>query len=358
MATRLPSARHQAALSTPTGFRPWSRLTFSRNGVVRELEPDAGSFTQDARRSGRWDGRLTFSGQDIIPRRPGDLLTPFGTRVEVELGLELLDGTVSSVPYGTYEIASARTRMQAGERSVTVGLIDVSQQVDRYRMETPLTVATGNDLATMINRVVTNRLGVSPSVPATGQLLGASRVFGLDPQTGPWAELLDVLAGFSRTAWYDRVGRIQVGNVTPDPQTAYPLEAMSSLSADFDTAPPNVIVVRGESQDGPPPVYAVRLDSDPGSPTYAGAGPGGSPYGRVTEYFSSPLVVTTAQAQSAAETILNNRVGAGATYVLSRPFDPTIDANDVVTAYGSTFVLDAVTVDLNGETTAQAREIA
>ena len=110
MATQFPSARHQAALGVPTGYRRFTRCTFSRGGVSLDLEPISGSFTQDARRTGRWDGRLTFAGDAYLPRRPGDLLSPFGTIVEVELGLELLDGSVSTVPYGTYEVASAKTR--------------------------------------------------------------------------------------------------------------------------------------------------------------------------------------------------------------------------------------------------------
>jgi hypothetical protein len=357
MATRFASARHQAALSTPTGIRRWSRFTFSRGGVTRELEPTGGSITQDARRKARWDGRLTFAGDSLLPRRPGDLLTPFGTRLQVELGLELLDGSISTVPYGTFEIASARTRTEAGQRVVDVGLIDISDNVERYRFETPLTVASGTDLATMVNTVVSNRSGFNPGVTPTGAVLGAARIFGLDPATAPWSEILDVLDSFSRTAWYDRVGAIQIGTLTPDPVTAYPLDLMTSLSADYDTRPPNVIVARGEAQDGTAPVQAVAIDSDPSSPTYAGTGPGTSPYGRVTEYFSSPLIKTVPQAQAAANTILSQNVGAGATYTLVRPYDPTISAGDVVSLEGSALAVDAVTLDLAGDTSLQVREL-
>lgn len=357
MATRFSSARHQAALSTPTGYRRWSRFTFSRGGLTRELEPISGSLTQDARRNARWDGRLTFAGDNLLPRRPGDLLTPFGTRVEAELGLELLDGSVATVPYGTYEIASSRTRAEADQRVVEVGLIDISDRVERYRFETALTVAAGTDLGTMINTVVTNRVGVNPGVSTVGATLGVARIFGLDPSTAPWAEILDVLAGFSRTAWYDRVGEIQVGTIVPDPATAYPLDALTSLSADFDTRPPNVIVARGEPQDGSAPVQATAIDDDPSSPTYAGTGPGTSPYGRVTEFFASPLLETVSQAQSAANTILARHVGAGATYTLTRPYDPTITAGDVVSVDGAALAVDAVTLDLSGETSLQVREL-
>jgi hypothetical protein len=357
MATRLASARHQAALAVPTGYRRWSRFTLSRGGFTLELEPVSGSITQDARRGARWDGRLSFVGDSLLPRRPGDLLTPFGTRVEAELGLELLDGSVSTVPYGTFEIASARTRTEAGERVVDVGLIDRSDRVERYRFETALTVAAGTDLGTMINTVVTNRTGVNPGVSTVGATLGVDRIIGLDSSTAPWGEILDILQSFSRTAWYDRVGEIQVGNLTPDAATAYPLSQLASLSADFDTRPPNVIVARGESQDGSAPVQATAIDEDPSSPTYAGTGPGTSPYGRVTEFYASPLLETESQAQSAANTILAKNVGAGATYTLTMPYDPTISAGDVVSLDGSALAVDAVILDLAGQTSIQVREL-
>jgi hypothetical protein len=359
MATRFPSARHQAVLAAATGYRRWSRLTFSRNGLVRVLEPTSGRFTQDARRAGRWDGNLAFTGNDMIDlaRRPSSLLSPFGTRVDVELGLEMLDGTISSVPYGSYEISSSRIQVDAGQRVVNVGLTDRSSQVERYRFETTFTVAAGTDLATMVNQVVTNRIGLNPFVSATGTTLGAARVFGLDTNSGPWEEILDVLAGFSRTAWYDRVGDIRIGATTVDAGSAYPLDSLTSLSADFDTLPPNVVVVRGEPE-GKPPVFAVAMDTDPGSPTFAGASPGGSPYGRVTLYYSSPLLTTNPQAQSAANTILANNLGAGATSTLTRPFDPTVDAGDVVSFEASTYAVDAVSLDLAGETSLQVRELA
>lgn len=358
MPTRFSSARHQGALATPTAYRRWMRFTATRGGQVVELEPVSGSLTQDNRRTGRWDGRLSFVGDDLLPTRPSDILTPFGTRITVELGLELLDGSVSTVPYGVYEISSVGTRVSADTRTVDVGLSDISGEIERYRFENPVSVPTGTDLATVTNALVAHRTGINPGLSPVGATLGAQRVFGLDTATGPWSELLDVLAGFSRTAWFDRVGEIQIGVTTADTDAAYPLSALATLSADFDTRPPNVVVARGEAQDGTVPVQAVAMDTDPSSPTYAGTGPGTSPYGRVTYFYSSPLLLTTAQAQSAANTILGTVVGAGATYALTVPYDPTITAGDVVAVGGATLAVDAVTVNLTGDTSIQVRELS
>jgi hypothetical protein len=353
------SARHQAALATPTAYRRWQRFTFTRGGDSITLEPVSGTLTADATRNGRWDGRLSFVGNDIIPTRPSDILTPFGTRVKAELGLELLDGSVSTVPFGTYEITGTGTSTAAGKRTVDITLGDVSGVVDRYRFETPLTVNSGVDLGTMVNTVVSNRTGFNPGVPLVGSSLGSARTFGLDSGTAPWAELLDVLNGFSRTAYYDRTGAIQINTVNVDPAAAYPISSLASLSSNFDTKPPNVVVARGEPQDDTPPVQAVAMDTDPSSPTYAGTGPGTSPYGRVTYFYSSPLLLTVPQAQSAANTILAENVGAGATYTLTVPYDPTISAGDVISVRtGQILAVDSVSLDLVGDTQLQVREIS
>lgn len=364
MPTQFTSARHQAMLSVPTGYRRFSRFTFSRNGVTRTLEPVSGSITQDARRNARWDARLSFTGDDIIPERPGDLLTPFGTRVVAELGLELLDGSLSTVPYGVFMIGSAKTRTEAGTRMVDVGLIDMSDRVDRYRFERPYKIANGVDLATMVNTVIANRTGLNPGLGATGQALSGDHVFGLETGTSPWEELLDVLRGYNRTGWYDRTGQVQVATVVPNLNAAYPLnDQLVSMSVDFDTRPPNVMVVRGEKPDGSTPILAVTLDSDPSSPTYAGATAGASPYGRVTDYYawgasSNAWALFPGLPALIGQTLLANRAGAGASYTMTMPYDPTITAGDVVTRDGRTFSADAITINLAGETTVQARELS
>ena len=357
MATPFASARAQATVTTATGYRRVTRCTFNRNGLSVTLEPVAGSFTQDGRRSARWDGRLTFVGAEQLPIRPGDLLTPFGTTCSVEVGLELLDGSVHTVPFGTYEVSSARTDIEAGSRSTSVSLIDLSDRVDRYRFERSFTTLGGIWFTRMINDVIRDRTGISPNLPAGGEVIYNPYTFGLETGTGPWKELLEVAESLGLSIWYDRSGLIAVGTQVPDVEDAYPLTGNVSISADFDTQPANVIVVRGETQNGIAPVQAIAMDTDPGSPTYAGVAPGGSPYGRSTQFFSNSTITTLSQAQATANALLAQSIGGGATSTLTWPYNPTVDVNDVVSIEGTTYAVDAVTVDLTGETTAKVREI-
>jgi len=342
----------------PTGYRRWFEVTVTRAGVSEVLEPVSGSLTQDKRRNGRWDGRLSFVGTDLMPTSPGDLLTPFGSTVSVRMGLELIDGTVSSVPYGVYDISSASTTVTADSRTTDISLIDLSDRVERYRFETPFTVSAASTSSQMVRAVFINRTGRDPNISAVSTPLGVKWVFGLDPGTAPWSEVLDVLGGQGWTARYDRSGQLAILGINQTESGFYTLGDLTSLSADFDIRPANVVVARGEAASGATPVQAVAMDTDPGSPTYAGTTPGSSPYGRKTEFFSSPLIRTVGEAQIAADAALAASVGAGATYTMTRPYDPTIDAGDLVSSGGDNYWVDSVTVDLTGETGAKLRKLA
>ena len=357
MATLLPSGRHNRALSVPTGYRRVLRLTFRRQGTVVSVEPTSALFTQDSRRALRWDGSVTVVDPALQPVRPTSLLTPYGTTAVVELGIRLLDGVESVVPYGHYLVSGSQTRSDASGRVTTVSLTDLAQRIEGYRFESPFTVAAPTDVANVVNAVVANRIGVSPNVAPVGRSIQSSRTFGLDPETGPWSELLDVLDSFGLTAWYNRVGQIDVGAVDPTAENAIPLENILDLGTDFDVRPPNVFVVRGESlEEGVPPVQAVAMDTDPSSPTYAGVNPGDSAYGRVTRYYSSPLITTELQALQAANSILVRELGGGFSFDLTRPFDPVTDVGDAV-ILESPLAVDAVTVNTMGNTSLSVRSL-
>src|SRR5690606_39895617 len=127
------------------------------------------------------------------------------------------DVPVSYAPFLRFLILQARTKTNPDNAVIDISLIGPAEAIERSRFEEPLTVAAGTDLAQMVNIVITARTGVNPNVTAVGQTLGANRVFGLDPETGPWSEIIDVLNGYGLTAWYNRVGQIVIGTVDVNP---------------------------------------------------------------------------------------------------------------------------------------------
>lgn len=124
----------------------------------------------------------------------------------------------------------------------------------------------------------------------------------------------------------------------------------------FEKRPANVIVARGE-QDTGVPVQAVVMDDDPSSPTYAGSGPGTSPYGRVTDYVDSPMIIDATLATQAATARLAERIGAQVT--ITRPFDPGITPGDTVILPTDSaplrVLVDSVSLSMVGDTVISGR---
>lgn len=368
MATPLAPA-HQAILDRPTAFKRVLQVVVVRGAQRVDVSRwvTGGGIAADGRRAMRWSGSVELSlptGHPAVPDAAGDLLTPFGSRIEVALGVERQDdGTVSTVPFGHLVVTNSRVDMASGTRRVSLGLGDLATVIDRYRFEQPFYVGPG-DLATLINVVTQDRLGVSAGLSALGRS-HQGRTLGLETDTGPWAEMVSILQAFGLTMWYDRQGILQAG-AQPDPLAGVPrpLDGPRSLSQAFDSQPYNVAVARGEPPEGQAPVSAVVMDSNPNSPTWAGSIPGESPYGRSTVFIASPLMTDYVQAVEAAEALLDRHKGQGASWEVSRPFDPTTDPDDVLRtsvpgeARRIDLAVDSVTVNFVGETVFKGRQVA
>lgn len=367
MATPLPP-EFQPLLDRPTAFERVLRIVVVRGAQRMDVSRwvTGGSIVYDGRRAMRWSGGIDLTlpaGHPAVPNAAGDLLTPYGSRAEVALGVRRVDGAEAVVPFGHLVVVNSRVDMSSGSRAVALGLGDPAEALERYRFEQPFYVPPG-DLATLINSVTQNRLGVSAGLSALGRS-HQGRTLGLETDTGPWSEMVSILQAFGLTMWYDRQGILQAGP-QPDPLAGVPrpLDGPRALSQVFDSQPYNVAVARGESPDGAPPVSAVSMDVNPNSPTWAGTQPGQSPYGRSTVFIASGLMETSAQAKAAADALLDRHKGQGAAWEVSRPFDPTTDPDDLLrtSVPGETatvdLAVDSVTVNFTGETVFIGRQIA
>lgn len=354
----------QAVLDAATAFIRRAEVTVTRGNTTETILVTQGSFTQDARRSMRWNGSVTIPVENplLMPAVPGDLLTPFGAEVTVMLGIETADGQTGLVPFGRYLVDRSRFQDNPGARTVSLTLTDLAERLAAYRFEYPLTFPIGTDVADIVNAVVMDRLAINPNIPLTGQLIARQREFGLTTGEDPWRSLQEFVAAFDFRLYYDRYGQLILDNTpVPDTSTSRFVERATSVAGAFEGRPPNVIVARGEPVEVGIPANAVVMDTDPASPTWAGTMPGESPYGRIVEFYVSKELQDDAQARAAGEAILNKYKGAGASYEITRPFDPTFDCDDVVTALVGTrpvvLAVDAVTVDLGGSTTIPARSV-
>jgi len=362
MSTPLASSRHQRTLNATTAVTRRFDLTVTRGAVSETFAISGGSIVMDANRSMLWSADITISlpsGSPWVPRTPADLLTNFGTLATLEAGVRLADGTDSMVGLGVYLISAVEGTQAEGENTVQLTLMDKALAIADYRFEAPLAVA-GGDVATVVNTVVTDRLGVSPALGASGETVPAT-VFGLDTSKDPWAELQDLAASRGLRLRYDRDGVLAL-SAPPTYLATLPslLEGVLRTSPQFQSRPANVVVVRGEAVGIAAPVSEIVMDTDPASPTWAGATAGGSPYGRVTRLYTSGAVTDAGEATAAGEALLAAEVGAGATWSLAKAFDPTVDVDDLITTSDATvpsLAVDSVTVDILGETTITGRAV-
>jgi len=288
-------------------------------------------------------------------------MSPFGSDVSIELGVRVGDHA-DTVAYGRFRVAGAELIVSADKSSATLFLVDVAARTANYRFESPY-VMSGGDLETRVVEVLSDRGGVVASVDGGAAVTVRERVLGLDPEVDPWRELQDVVAAYARRLYYDRDGTLIIGNVSVPPLSeAVSLSGTYSLVTAYEGLPGNVAVVRGQSTDpAVPPVQAVVMDDDPTSPTYAGATPDGSPYGRVTRFLTSPLITTVGQAENAALSMLAREKAAGASWQVTVPYNPTLDCGDLlaVVVGGETVYLlvDAVSLDLFGPTELVCRQV-
>lgn len=361
----LPSATHQAILQARTAYIPVLTATAIKGSQSVDFTPITATVNHDRRNTIRWDGSLTIAlkaNSPYIPTAPGDLLTNFGTRITITAGIKNNAGVASTVPCGVFLVNGSTVDVDpTGGVKVNLTLVGIAQAIADYRFENPVTVAAGTGLAAAVNQIVLDRTGTDPGVVATGVTLQSARVFGLDPNLDPWAELMNLVGDFGYQLDYDRAGNLVLDQqATPDPSTATALPLSVTVSGQFETRQANVVVARGENTEGIPPVQAIVMDDDPLSPTYAGPSVGSSPYGRVTRFYASPLLTTVGQATLAAQALLKKTAGAGAGWTVTKAFDPTFDPGDVLGLPVGTGTVPAVVeaVKLSGALTLECRAIS
>lgn len=357
-----------AVINTATVIRARLEATISRGNASEVIAPESFRATQDKRRSFRWDGELGITldhnTEGLFPEQPGDLLTNFGTEVEMRVGVQLADGSEYFVPYGHYLVDQSSMTISGGGRLVTLRLVDLAQRVADYRFESPISQSAARDIANAVRVVIRNRTGEPAGVTNVGVTLGSRYVFGLDPEKDPWRELQDLVQSKGYNLWYDHDGELVLAPAEVEGENLIVMDGPLTASIDYETRPENVVVARSSAPDIRQPIQAVAMDDDPSSPTYAGANPGDSPYGRITRYYASPLLRTVGQAQQAAESILAGLKGAGASWTVTRPFDPMLEPDDVISVNVGTaddpsfrtLAVDAVSLSVPGTTTLNVRE--
>lgn len=239
----------------------------------------------------------------LLPKTPGDVLSPYGTEARIYRDIE---GVGDHIPVGTLRISKAQS---IGGGKINLTLFDRARSVQRATFEVPYVIAEGTNFTTAIQTLIESRLsGLTFSFQSTNR---TTPQIVLDQGLDPWAEAQKLAYDIGCELFFDPMG-VCVMRTVVDPSgltldwdysegsVATILDASNELS---DEPGYNGITVIGEPP-GLPPVYAVAYDLDPASPTYALG-----PYGKVPRTYKSTFIATQQQADDTALSEMRRTLG-------------------------------------------------
>lgn len=282
----------------------------------RGVEPDGeeipivvGDVAQDATANVRATLDLTTTPA-YWPERPTDLVAPYGNEIFVERGIRFGNGTTEWISQGYFKIYAVDQEVavtgdvQIDARDRMAGIVDA-------RMEKPRQFGAAHTVEQVVESLVLEvypdaQIVTDGATNLAAVALGRSIIVEEDR----YAALLDVVRSIGRVAYWNHEGDLFIG-LAPNAATpvfdvdAGPGGVLVSASRSHDREGVyNAVVAYGEATDTAPPVRAIARDLNPTSPTYWYG-----KFGKVPRFYSSPLITTAGQAQSAAASMLRQSLG-------------------------------------------------
>ena len=290
------------------------------------------------------DGSVTVDRDATVRRQAtldiafalGDTLTddlirelPFGGYCSVERGILFADGTVERVQLGLFRIDTVAWTQLQGQASLTLN--------DRMAQVQDEQFATAYDPAGLT--------ATAAVVALVQQVFGSSIAYHVltDPASEPaladvaYSEdrgqaISDLAASINAEAIFDHLGDFVIQPRDTVGPVAWTVDAgiegvllAATETLDRSTVR-NGVSVQGQATADQPPVYSLATYDDPAAPTRRGG-----PFGKVVLVSESTAVTTQAQADAAAASLLNLRLGMSRTVVLTTVPNPAIEPADLIT---------------------------
>lgn len=333
------------------------------DSVLGDLSITEGSVECDGTR----DGALRSLSLTVAPDpRAFSWLATAGAEITVARGLKLPGGD-ELVPLGVFVLDADLE--EAADGTITVSAADRSQRISRARWTDPYTVPAGSDVGDALADLLQACWADCPigsTFAAIDKLTGAKLAYLDGADSDPWKDARALAASAGYDLYFDGVGDAQVRE-TPDPETTSPCATyyagetaivLERTRTTMLSQMYNGVIVTAEGSGVVIPRRGEAWDDDPNSPTYIDG-----PMGRVPLFYSSPLLTTQDDVDSAAETRLARVKRPIEQVAYSLVPNPAHEAFDVVEFVGEDdtarrFMLDVVTIPLDnsGAMTATARE--
>ena len=295
---------------------------------------------------------LTTEGKGMWPTQASSLLAPYGNEVFVRRGIRYGNGVTEWVSLGYFRLDTPEQdrvpdgpiRLSAKDRMA--GIVD-----GRLLAPKPFaaTATYGQVLSALVAEIYPWAT-VEWDDTTVDQAIGRQVIAEDDRHK----VLDDLVTAVGKIWWWDYRGvlvvRTPVSPTVPVWEVNHGADGvLVSMSRRLTREGVyNAVVATGEGADTATPVRAVAIDSNPNSPTFWGG-----QFGKVPQFFSSPLITSNGQAATAATSMLIRQVGLPYAVDLSAVPNPALEPYDPVRVTypgrSEVHVLDRLTIPLTAD---------
>ena len=311
-----------------------------------------GNVRSDASADVRSSLALTTSGVDMWPHETTDLLAPYGNELFVERGINYGNGTIEVISLGYFRID--RTDQDDGPNGViNISASDRMAGIIDARLPFPVSFVAGTTVEDVFDQLIHE---VYPDATIEFDFAAGGSTFSTDhvAEEDRYAFLRDVAKSRGKIMYWDYRGTLQIKS-PPDPTVpVYEIKSgrsgtMIQLSRSLTRQGVyNGVVARGDQPTDDVQPIALVVDNNPASPTYWNGR-----FGKVPRYYYSSFITTSAQATSAATSLLQQAIGLPYSIDLNAVPNPALEPYDSIqiTAPDKTdvHVLDSISVPLTAQ---------
>lgn len=294
------------------------------------LEVVGGSVTLDGQADVRGSLDLEVATAWPTSTNPLTNITPYGSEIAVSRGVVFGNGNVQRAPLGIFRVTGVE-QADAPNGPLRIVGQDRMSGIIEARFAAPVSCLATETVWNVFNPLVQ---AVYPGLTVYWDDSSWTQPVGraLFEEEDRFAFLKLLVSSLGKIMFFDYRGSLVVKSPPSTSGAAVwtvdagkvgvLLGATRSLSREGIY---NGVVARGEGTDETPPVVATVVDLDPSSPTYWYG-----PFGKVPQFYTSPMLTTTAQAASAAAAILATSVGLPYSVDLAAVVNPALEPFDVV----------------------------
>lgn len=285
------------------------------------------TIDRDARVRRQASLEVAFSLSDGLTRDVVREL-PFGGYAVVERGIRYADGTVERVQLGRFRVESVVWSELEGKATLT--LADRMAQVQDETLVTPYApggMKASDAAVELVHQVFGDTITYHVLTDPASEPVLADVVYDEDRAQA----VADLAASVDAEALFDNLGDFVIRPRQSSAVVAWTIDAgaRGTLVASSETldrsSVRNGVSVRGQVAADAPPIYALAVHDDPTSPTRWGG-----PFGKVALISSSTAVTSQAQADAAARSLLNLRLGLSRTVTLQSVPNPALEPDDLI----------------------------